>query len=77
MSSKLSDPDPDPGSGKSESLPDEVSRGEFGYSSGVESGLAQTDSTVARQLQPAETVEETTRFLLELRFFLDDFLGGS
>lgn len=71
---------------------EELSRGEFGYSSGVESGLVQTDSTVARQLHPAVTDEEVTNLgedalfdtlfvliilLLLLRRFLDDFLGGS
>lgn len=76
----------EPNSGKIESSSSEeqLSRG---YSSGVESGLVQTDSRPApRQLQSAETEEVTSclgdalfddLLFLMLRLFLDDFLGGS
>lgn len=60
---------------------EEEESGVFGYSSGVESALVQTDSREARQLQLAETEEVTSfgEFLLlwVLRLFLEDFLGGS
>lgn len=60
-----------------------VSSGEIGYSSGVvESGLLQTDSTVARQLHPpavatdeevvVTTLFETLFLLAPLRLFLDE-----
>lgn len=61
---------------------DDEEEDEFGYSSGVESALVQTDSTEARQLQLAETEGLTSlgEFLfleLVLRLFLQDFLDGS
>lgn len=72
-------------SGNKESGSEELSGGEFGYSSDVESGLV-PESTVARQLQLAET-EPVTRlslcedalflFLVLVRLCLDDFLGKS
>lgn len=81
--SKLStDPRSDPNSGKRDSFSDEVE--EFGYSSVVESGLVQTDSMEARQLQSAETEVVTSLgevflgvLLPVLLLFLEDFLGGS
>ena len=77
-------------SGKRDWRSEELSRGEIGYSSEVESGFAQTESMVARQLQPVETVAATCLrggggcllealflLLVVLSFCLDDFLGGS
>lgn len=61
----------------SEEKLEEDEKGEFGKSSGV----VQTDSREARQLQPAETVELTNLgeidFLVVFLFFLEDFFGGS
>lgn len=64
----------------SEEKLEEDEKGEFGKSSGV----VQTDSREARQLQPAETVELTNLgeidvldFLVVFLFFLEDFFCGS
>ena len=79
----------EPNSGKRDCRSEELSRGEIGYSSEVESGFAQTESMVGRQLQLVETVAVTSLgggggcllealfLLLVVSLCLDDFLGGS
>lgn len=65
----------EPNSGKRDSGSDELSSGEFGYSSEVESGLVETEETEeVTSLRAGLTMEAL--FLVE-RLCLDDFLGNS